>query len=185
MRSRIISVGALLVLLAAAAAARERQWQTGTWVDVGVKRQMMDFGPGSSSFDPRGRGAGMRALAEVRTFVIETDVLRIELQDVVSVNHRSVDAVIGQPVTFALEKNTAYVKDEDGTEHKLRVTKKTEKARPQAGLGCSVGGSGTVSGDAALGGMPRRWRSSSPSITSMSSSRRVIVSSLSRCAERI
>jgi hypothetical protein len=30
-------------------------------------------------------------------------------------------------VTFALEKNTVYVKDADGTEHKLRVTKKTNR----------------------------------------------------------
>ncbi len=116
------------VVLAAVAAvpshAGDRKWQTGKWVDVGTKRQMMDFGPGSTSFDPRGRGLAMRAMADVRTYVIETDDLRIELQDVVSVNKRSVEVVVGQPVTFALEKNTVYVKDADGAEHKLRVTKR-------------------------------------------------------------
>ena len=44
-------------------------------------------------------------------------------------NKRSVDAVVGQPVTFALEKNTVYVKDADGAEHKLRVTKKSRPER--------------------------------------------------------
>ena len=113
---------------AALAHAGDRKWQTGKWVDVGTKRQMMDFGPGATSFDPRGRNTAMRALADVRTYVIETDDLRIELQDVVSVNKRSVEAIVGQPVTFALEKNTLYVKDADGAEHKLRVTK---KGRPE------------------------------------------------------
>jgi hypothetical protein len=116
-----------ILLLAAAAGAAERKWQTGTWVDIGTKRQMMDFGPGASSFDPSGRGPSMRAMADVRTYVIETDDLRIELQDVVSVNKRSVEAIVGGHVTFALEKNTVYVKDADGTEHKLRVTKKTNR----------------------------------------------------------
>src|SRR4029078_9257123 len=106
---------------------RERQWRRGKWVDGGIQRQIVDFGPGSSSFDPRGRGASMRAMADVRTYVIETDTLRLELQDVVAVNKSSVGAVVGAPVTFALEKNTVYVKDDDGTEHKLRVTKRAAR----------------------------------------------------------
>jgi len=111
-------------------AAADRQWQTGKWIDVSVKRRMVDFGPGASPF---GSGAGrpsapsMRAEADVKLYVIETDTLRLELEDVVKVNTRSLDAVIGLPVTFALEKNSVYVKDSTGVEHKLRVTKKTSK----------------------------------------------------------
>jgi hypothetical protein len=122
-------IAVLILVFAVPGHGADRKWQTGKWVDVGTKRQMMDFGPGSTSFDPRGRGPSMRAMADVRTYVIETDEQRIELQDVVSVNKRSVDAVIGQPVTFALEKNTLYVKDADGAEHKLRVMKKGPKER--------------------------------------------------------
>jgi hypothetical protein len=116
-----------LLLLAVAAGAKERKWQTGTWVDVGTKRQVVDFGPGSSSFDPQGRNTAMRAMADVRTFVIETAALRLELQDVVSVNKRSVEVIVGQPVTFALEGSSVYVKDADGAEHKLRVMKKVNR----------------------------------------------------------
>lgn len=111
-------------------AAKDRQWQTGKWIDVSVKRRMVDFGPGASPF---GSGGGrlstpsMRAEADVRLYVIETDTLRIELEDVVKVNTRSLDAVVGLPVTFALEKNTVYIRDSTGVEHKLRVTKKTNK----------------------------------------------------------
>lgn len=123
-KKHIAIVAALVVVGAALAGAKARKWQSGTWVDVGTKRQMLDFGPGSTTFDPQGRGPTMRAMADVRTYVIETDDLRLELQDVVSVNKRSIDVVVGQPVTFALEKNTVYVKDADGGEHKLRVTKK-------------------------------------------------------------
>jgi hypothetical protein len=112
--------------------AAERHWQTGKWIDVTVKRRMVDFGPGASPF---GSGAGrpstpsMKAQADVKTYVIETDELRLELEDVVQVNTRSIDAVIGLPVTFALEKNAVYVRDSTGVEHKLRVTKKTSKPK--------------------------------------------------------
>lgn len=111
-------------------AAADRHWQTGKWIDVSVKRRMVDFGPGASPF---GSGGGrpstpsMRAEADVRLYVIETDILRLELEDVVKVNTRSLDAVVGLPVTFALEKNTVYIRDSEGVEHKLRVTKKTNK----------------------------------------------------------
>ena len=57
--------------------------------------------------------------------VIETDGVRLELEDVVPVGRRSIDVTVGDAVTFALEKNVVYVKDKDGKEHKLRVTKKT------------------------------------------------------------
>lgn len=143
MKKALAVVIVSLIAAAPAGHAADRKWQTGKWVDVGTKRQMMDFGPGSSSFDPRGRGPSMRAMADVRTYVIETDDLRIELQDVVSVNKRSVEAVVGQPVTFALEKNTVYIKDTDGAEHKLRVMKKGRKENQSVagrGIGASTVG---------------------------------------------
>jgi hypothetical protein len=110
--------------------AGERHWQTGKWIDVNVKRRMVDFGPGASPFGGGQRSAPtMRAMADVKTYVIETDDLRLELEDVVQVNTRSIDAVVGLPVTFALEKNSLYVRDSDGVEHKLRVTKKTSRPK--------------------------------------------------------
>jgi hypothetical protein len=118
-------VGALLASTALGAAAA-RHWQSGTWRDAGVTRKMIDFGPGSTSFDGGRRGApAMRAMADVRTYVIEAEGLRLELEDVVPVGRRSIEVTVGAPVTFALEKNAVYVKDADGKEHKLRVTKKT------------------------------------------------------------
>jgi len=69
-------------------------------------------------------------MADVRTYVIETPNLRLELRDVVQVGHRSVAATVGESVTFALEKNTVYIRDGDGAEHKLRVTKKIQKSKP-------------------------------------------------------
>ena len=121
-----------LLAISAVPTAAERHWQTGKWIDVSVKRRMVDFGPGSSPFGGNGapRSAPtMRAMADVRIYVIETDELRLELEDVVQVNTRSIDAVIGLPVTFALEKNSVYVRDADGIEHKLRVTKKISKPK--------------------------------------------------------
>jgi hypothetical protein len=118
------------VVMASVTGAAERHWQTGKWIDVDVKRRMVDFGPGSSPFGGGQRSSpSMRALADVRTYVIETDGLRLELEDVVQINKRSIDAVVGLPVTFALEKSSVYIRDSDGIEHKLRVTKKTTKPK--------------------------------------------------------
>jgi hypothetical protein len=111
-------------MLAMTAAAADKQWQTGTWGEIGTKRQIVDFGPGASPFGGRTSAPTMRAMADVRTYVIETDELRLELSDVVAVGHRSVDATPGTPVTFALQKNKVYVRGSDGAEHTLRVTKK-------------------------------------------------------------
>jgi hypothetical protein len=123
---------AILIVLAIVSVcnAAERHWQTGKWIDVSVKRRMVDFGPGSSPFGGGQRSApAMRAMADIRTYVIETDELRLELEDVVQINTRSLDAVIGLPVTFALEKSSVYVRDADNVEHKLRVTKKVSKPK--------------------------------------------------------
>jgi hypothetical protein len=119
-----------LVSIAVVGAA-DRHWQTGKWIDVNQKRRMVDFGPGASPFGGGGRptSPSMRAMADVRTYVLETDDLRLELEDVVQVNTRSIDAVIGLPVIFALEKNAVYVRDAEGVEHKLRVTKKINKPK--------------------------------------------------------
>jgi hypothetical protein len=60
----------------------------------------------------------------VRTFVIETDLERFELTETAPDNRRSVDALVGEEVTFAIERNTVYVRGAGGIEHRLRITKK-------------------------------------------------------------
>lgn len=124
-----------LVVVSGVSAA-DRHWQTGKWIDVNVKRQMVDFGPGASPFGGTSGGGrpattpSMKAQADVKTYVIETDDVRLELEEVAKVNTRSLDAVVGLPVTFALEKSSVYVRDSDGVEHKLKVTKKVNKPKP-------------------------------------------------------
>lgn len=130
---RLAAVALVCSLAAAASFAADRHWQTGTWGEVSTTRQMLDFGPGQSGFGPPNAGLQMRALADVRVFVIETDEARYEMKDTVPVNRRSIDVVVGGPVTFAVEKNTVYVRDANGAEHKLRLTKKTAKTGDAAG----------------------------------------------------
>ena len=124
---RTIALLILLMSAAAGSAAAERHWQTGTWGDVTTMRKLIDFGPGASPFGRPGTQPSMRAMADVRNLVIETDALRIEMEDTVPIGRRSIDPVVGASVMFALEKKAVYVRDEEGREHKLRLTKKIER----------------------------------------------------------
>src|SRR5438034_600958 len=57
MRGLVAALTVLCALFCAglAGAPADRAWQTGKWTDVTIKRQMFDFGPGSSPFgQPRG-----------------------------------------------------------------------------------------------------------------------------------
>jgi hypothetical protein len=117
-----------VVGLSAVVCAADRRWQTGMWTAADTKRQMIDFGPGATPFERGSSTPALRALADVSTYVIETADLRLELRDVAPIGRRSsLVAVVGQPVVFALEKNSLYVRDANGIEHKLRVTKKAAK----------------------------------------------------------
>ena len=110
-------------------AGKARSWQTGTWRDVHVAIPKVVFGVGRR---PVGGGAGplsAPARMEVRTYVIETDELRLELKENASSDFRRIDARIGQPVTFALEKNAVYIKEAEGVEHRLSVTRKGPRKR--------------------------------------------------------
>lgn len=121
----IVACAVTLVMAGAGAGGATRHWQTGRWTSVESARRIVDFGPGASGFGAPNAPPPLRAMAEVRTYVIEADGLRLELEDVGAVGRRAVDAVVGELVTFALEKNTVYVRGADEREFKLRVTKKT------------------------------------------------------------
>ena len=103
-----------------------RAWQTGTWRGVQIVRPKVIFGVTRA---PR-PGSPAPAIAEVRTYVIETDDVRLELKETTTADARRTDATVGEPVTFALEKNTVYIKELDGSEHKLGVTRKITKTKP-------------------------------------------------------
>ena len=119
------AAAALVVLLLTAAVfqAADRAWQTGKWIDVQIVRPKVVFG--IISREPAA-GGQRSAAVEDRLYVIETDALRLEFKQKATVDPR-LDAMIGEPVTFALEKNTIYIKDAKGKEHRLSVTKKTVK----------------------------------------------------------
>lgn len=130
---RTIALLIVLMSTAVTSLAAERHWQTGTWGDVTTTRRLIDFGPGASPFGRPGAQPSMRAMADVRRFVIETDELRIEMEDTVPIGRRSIDPVVGAAVTFALEKKAVYVRDDEGREHKLRLTKKIDRTSTPKG----------------------------------------------------
>lgn len=128
MRHRI---GLALLLLGMTAAAgvtgAERHWQKGVWREVRVTRPRVVIGLQPS---PNAPGPYTPAMTVVRSYVIETDDLRFELADVAPPSRRTVDALVGEEVIFAVEKNTLYVRVPDGVEHRLRITKRVPKSKP-------------------------------------------------------
>lgn len=110
----------------AAVGAAERLWQTGTWREAKVERPRVLFS--AQTRDPNSNLPRTAPARETRTYVIETETLRLELRQDATVDTPRIDVLLGEPVTFALEKKTLYVKDEDGREHKLSVRKQSPLA---------------------------------------------------------
>ena len=110
-----------VVVVAGVPNAADRQWQTGTWIDVGVKRTPWIGDPVHERMPP---GFKNPVLTEVATYVIETVDRRFELQDMVAIGREAFDlhVTVGNSVTFAVEKKTAYIKLA-GREYRLQVLK--------------------------------------------------------------
>ena len=115
------------VMVGATAAAADRDWQTGTWRDTKVERPKVLFSV--QSRDPNSNVPQMAAAREIRTFVIDSKTHSLELRQDATVDTPRIDVLLGQPVTFAIEKKTVYVRDTDGKEHKLSLRKQTPLER--------------------------------------------------------
>jgi hypothetical protein len=118
---------ALVCLSALSLFAAERVWQKGTWRDIQVKRPKVVFGVAPNSPMTGAPRTSPPAAQEVRTYVIETDTMRYELRENTTVDTPRIDVLVGEPVKFAIEKKNAWIKDQDGHEHKLSLVKETKK----------------------------------------------------------
>jgi hypothetical protein len=126
MRPRIT----VLTIVAAAVtvcAAADRQWQIETCTAVGSAHDVFVSNNGRGEMTEVGRTTVKASTPVVGTYVLETSHLRLELREVVPLGPGSVQMLVGDKVSFAVQKNTAYVKDRNGSEHRLHVTKKTSK----------------------------------------------------------
>jgi hypothetical protein len=71
-------------------------------------------------------------MADVGTYVIETDDERIELQDMTPIaSGDSLDrsVILGAHVTFAIERKTAYIHMAGGKEHRLLLVKREPRKK--------------------------------------------------------
>jgi hypothetical protein len=132
--ARAVSAAVLGVLLGVSVIAADRKWQTGTLVDIGTKRQPWVGNPSSAPapMRPVPPAGGQNGSNEVALYTIETDDRRIRLEDVQALgSEASVERIltVGGPVTFALEKTTAYVRASDGKEYRLRVVRNEPRAK--------------------------------------------------------
>jgi hypothetical protein len=103
--------------------AAEREWQNGVWREATVERPRMTFG--ISTRDPNSSLPQAASAREVRRYVIDTQTQRLELRQDVTADTPRVDALVGGPVLFAIDKKTVYVKDGNGREHKLNLSKQS------------------------------------------------------------
>lgn len=114
-------------ILASTAIAAEREWQKGTWRDFKIERPKVLFGV--QPRDPNSNLPRTAAARELRTFVIDTSTHRLELRQDVTSDTPQIDVMLGNPVVFAIDKKTVYVKDGLGKEHKLSLRKQTPLER--------------------------------------------------------
>jgi len=115
-----------LIAAGAGAAPRERAWQIGIVRDMQVTKPKFVLGPTSAA--GTAGPAPLPSTTVNRTYVIETDELRLELKETTTTEAPALDVGIGDSVTFAIEKNTVYIKVAKGKEHALRVAKKIVKS---------------------------------------------------------
>lgn len=118
-------VASFIVVLVSVEASAERNWQTGTWAQVGIKRTLFVADVVHERMPP---GFDKPQRTEVATYVIETDDRRYELQSMVAIAADNFDLLVtvGNPVMFAIERKTAYIML-DGNEHRLLVLKNERK----------------------------------------------------------
>jgi hypothetical protein len=122
---RALSVAILALLVFPGVEAAQRRWQQGTWVEVRITRPKIVIG-----VRPKPRPGEAPRMTEIRTYVIATDDLRLEVKELSPPPLRLIDAIVGEPVTLALEKKTVYILKDDGSEHRLQLVKKEERRRP-------------------------------------------------------
>jgi hypothetical protein len=120
-----ILIAGVLVLSAVGALAAERAWQKGVLNDLKVERPKVNFGVGTR--DPNSAMQMPPAIRETRTYIIDTDEFRYILTESTTTAMPAFDTLVGEEVEFAIEKNTAYLRDAKGKERKLSVSKKVAK----------------------------------------------------------
>jgi hypothetical protein len=127
MKTAFAAVTVALVAVAGAKAAADRQWQTGTCTRVGVARTLF---VGDAVHERLPPGLNKPQQTEVATYVVETGERRYELQAMVAIGSDGLARrlTVGDLVTFAIDKKTAYLKFDDG-EYRLLVRKDDRKRR--------------------------------------------------------
>jgi hypothetical protein len=125
--TQAILAAIVCVMVGATAVAADREWQTGTWRESKIERPKVLFSV--QSRDPNSNLPRTAAAREIRTFVLDSKTHSLELRQDATVDTPRIDVMLGQPVTFAIEKKTVYVRDSEGKEHKLSLRKQTPLER--------------------------------------------------------
>jgi hypothetical protein len=119
----------MIVFTALTAWSAEKVWQTGTWREAKVERPKVVFGMVPNSPNTGIPRSSPTAAMEKRTYVIETDTLRLEIRQDATVDTPRIDFLAGEPVTFAVEKGDIWIKDNEGREHRMKVSKRTTRTK--------------------------------------------------------
>lgn len=128
MTTAYVGVTLFTIVVVGAQAAADRRWQTGKWTQVGITRTAF---VGDAVHERMRPGFSKPQMTEVARYVIETDDRRYHLQAMVAIGSDGFDlqVTVGDTVTFAVEKKTAYIKLDEG-EYRLLVIKDERKKTP-------------------------------------------------------
>ena len=115
-----------VVILSVLSAAADRAWQKGVLKDVTVERPKVNFGVGTR--DPNSAMQMPPAIRETRTYTIDTEEFRYELKESATSSTPAFDTLAGEEIEFAIDKNTAYIRDAKGKERKLSVSNESSSS---------------------------------------------------------
>lgn len=124
MRRKLAAASVLALICISASAKKERQWQTGTLLNV---NQASVYA--GDVIVPNNLGAvsiPRRRVSE--TYVIDAGEYVYESQEIRRSRDRTPPLTVNARVQFAIAKDHVYIKDEEGKEHDTKLIKKTLKA---------------------------------------------------------
>ena len=127
---RVIARFLLLLVAAAAAKDKPRDWKSGVLLEVAREKGSRVVGHMSGS-DGNVNGHLVQKRDDATYYTIETgDLIYVAKRTLTSRGDKQLKLTVNAPIKFAISGDDFFVLDEDGKEHKLTLEEKRAKQPP-------------------------------------------------------